>query len=313
MNAKKSMMEKVLGSKTNPYQQKERSLFIAFVFGAGVLVPSIVAMILSNSMTLQSNLLRSGSETLAIFFSWLTVRKAAKGTTDTYNYGYGKLENLASLVIAAVMITSLAIIFFSAIARFQDPVTIGGLGTGIGIGVLFAGLAGSANAWCWLRTRRLSQKEISPIMESQWRLFRARTIANLCVIFSLVLSVSLRKYSWTVYIDPSGSIVLSGFLFFSAYGVISMSVYDLLDRTLEESLQLVILRELATYFDEYVAFHGIRSRRSGGNIYVEVFLEFDGEKRMAEVQEVIDNIKTRLEQAIPDSKIAIVPTTSGTA
>jgi divalent metal cation (Fe/Co/Zn/Cd) transporter len=90
-----------------------------------------------------------------------------------------------------------------------------------------------------------------------------------------------------------------------------MSVYDLLDRTLEESLQLVILRELAAYFDQYAAFHGIRSRRSGGNIYVEVFLEFDGEKRMAEVQEVIDNIKTRLEQAMPDSKVAIVPTTSG--
>ncbi len=62
------MMEKVLGSKTNPYQQKERSLFIAFVFGAGALVPGIVAMILSNSVTLQSNVLRSGSETLAIFF-----------------------------------------------------------------------------------------------------------------------------------------------------------------------------------------------------------------------------------------------------
>ena len=148
-------------------------------------------------------------------------------------------------------------------------------------------------------------------MESQWRLFRARTMANLCVISSLALGVALRKYSWAVHIDPSGSIVLSGFLFFSAYGVISMSVYDLLDRTLEESLQLVILRELAAYFDQYVAFHGIRSRRSGGNIYVEVFLEFDGKKRMAEVQEVIDNIKTRLEQAMPDSKVAIVPTTSG--
>lgn len=240
------------------------------------------------------------------------MQKASKGTTDTYNYGYGKLENLASLVVAAVMIISLAIIFFNAVARFQNPVAIGGLGTGIGIGVLFAGLAGSANAWCWLRTRRLSQKEVSPIMESQWRLFRARTIANLCVISSLVLSVALRKYSWTVYIDPGGSIVLSGFLFFSAYGVISMSVYDLLDRTLEESLQLVILRELASYFDEYIAFHGTRSRRSGGNIYVEVFLEFDGEKRMKEVQEVIDSMKTRLEQKIPDSEVAIVPTTSGT-
>ena len=266
-----------------------------------------MAMILANSVTLQSNVLRSSSETLAIFFSWLTVRRVAQGITHRYNYGYGKLENLASLVIAAVMILSLAVIFGNAVGRFRNPIAIGGLGAGMGL--LFAGLAGSANAWYWVRLQGIAEKQSSAIMESQWRLFRARTIANLCVISSLGLSLTLRNYSWVVYVDPVGSIVLAGFLLFSAYGIISMSVYDLLDRTLEESLQMIILQELAVYFDEYVALHGIRSRRSGSNIHVEIFLEFDGERKVADVQRVIDSMKDRLERRIPGSQVVISPAT----
>ncbi len=298
-------MEKILGSNKKPQQQKERSLFLAFIFGFGSLIPTIIAMLLANSMTLQSNALRSGSETLAIFFSWLMVRKAAKGISHKYNYGYGKLENLASLVVAAVMIISLIIIFRNAIERFQNPVIIGGLGTGIGI--FFSILAGGVNAWYWMHTYQLAQKEKSPIMESQWRLFRVRTIANICVIFSLGLSLTLKPYSWIVYIDPIGSVILSGFLLLSAYSVISMSVYDLLDQTLEESLQLIILKELAAYFDGYVAFHGIKSRRSGSIIYIEIFLEFDKDRKMKDVQVVIDSIKNRLEQKIQGSQIVIAP------
>ena len=90
----------------------------------------------------------------------------------------------------------------------------------------------------------------------------------------------------------------------------SSSVFDLLDRTLSDSLQLIVLRSLASHFESYDAIHGVRSRRSGNNIYVELFLEFDPSWRMAEVQKHIDEIKADLESRIPGSQIAIAPTTS---
>jgi len=85
-------------------------------------------------------------------------------------------------------------------------------------------------------------------------------------------------------------------------------MYDLLDRALEESLQLVILRALASHFHEYEALHGIRSRRTGSNTYIEIFLEFEDERKMSEVQQVIDSIKTDLEQKIQGSHVVIAPT-----
>ena len=302
------MLKKLLFSNESSQQEKEHSILIGLVFGFIGLCPAIAVVILANSVTVLSDLLKNVSLVFAVFLSWIAARRVARGKTPDYNYGYGKLENLSSLVVATMMIVSIAVILYETVERFQNPQVLGGVG--LGIGVVAAGLAAIANAWLWWRDHRLAQKLISPVMESLWRLYRVKTISSSCVCFSLVLSLALKNVPWAVYIDPIGSIVLLGFLGFSAYGVISMSVYDLLDRTLDESLQFIILQELAAYFEDYGAIHGIRSRRSGGNVYIEIFLEFDGESKMAGVQKIIDNMKVGLEQKIPGSQVFIVPTSS---
>jgi divalent metal cation (Fe/Co/Zn/Cd) transporter len=135
-------------------------------------------------------------------------------------------------------------------------------------------------------------------------------LANLCVVLSLGLSLLLQGRPWIIYIDPVASMAVAGFLVYSIYSIVSVNVSDLLDRALDESLQLIILRELATFFDDYAAFHGIRSRRAGKHVYIEIFLEFDGTRTMAEVQKVIDMMKAGLERKISGSHVVIAPTTS---
>ena len=122
------------------------------------------------------------------------------------------------------------------------------------------------------------------------------------------MSVLLVQYSWAVYIDPAVSFIIIGFLLLAGYREISSSLPDLFDKTLEEELQLVILRELTASFDRYYEFHGVRSRRSGSRIYIEIFLGFDPEQRMEAVQEYIDSLKGSLEIKIPGSVVCIIPT-----
>mgnify|MGYP000686870352 CR=1 FL=1 len=87
-------------------------------------------------------------------------------------------------------------------------------------------------------------------------------------------------------------------------------VGDLSDKTLEETSQLVVLRELAVFFDDYEQIHGIRSRRSGNVVYLEVFLEFRAELPFGTVQETMDRIRTRLETHIGNSRVLVVPSRS---
>ena len=74
---------------------------------------------------------------------------------------------------------------------------------------------------------------------------------------------------------------------------------------LDEEHQIVILKELAAFFSEYEAMHGIRSRRSGGRFFIEIFLKFSPEKPLGQVQEVIDKMRKGIEGKISGSSITI--------
>jgi ferrous-iron efflux pump FieF len=308
LSGRESRVLKQFFSKSqSSYQTKQNAILMSLVFGIFGLIPGLVVVIMANSLTVFTDLLRNLGLVFATLFSFITIRKVAKGKTQEYNYGYGKMENLSSMVVAGVMLIAITTIVFQTIGRFQNPVPLKETGTWVGIAT--SALAAAFNGWLWWQSYRAARKEPSAVMESVWRLNQIKMVSTLCVMTSLVLSFMLRHNSWAIYIDPCGSVVLLGFLVFSTYNVIFSSVYDLLDRTLGDTMQIAVLRELARHFDSYEAIHGVRSRRAGGNIYIELFLEFDRGKQMGEVQGVIDQMKTDIEKKIPGSQVTIMPST----
>jgi divalent metal cation (Fe/Co/Zn/Cd) transporter len=159
-----------------------------------------------------------------------------------------------------------------------------------------------------MKSRQVARTESSPIMESQWRLFRIKAISDGLVLTTLVTSLVFHEYWWSMLFDPVSSVIIGILLFLSGYHIISSSFQDLLDKTIDESLHFLILQDLADFFDEYIALHGVKSRISGSRVYVEIFLEFDENRRMGEIQDVIDRMKESIEQKIEKSTISIVPT-----
>jgi len=292
----------------NHSKAKEHSIMLGLVLGLFGLATGIVAAIIANSLTLESEILKNIGLVTAVFLSYLSIRKVNRGRTEGYNYGYGKLESVSGLIVAVVLVISLIIVIGHTVERLQHPVELheGGLD----LAIVFSAVALLTSAWMWRHDYHLTKEEYSPVLESLWRMYRLKTIASVLVIISLSMSAIFNDQPWATYVDPIGSVIIGLFIVQSIYNISTMSVYDLLDRALEESLQIVILRELALYFDEYEAIHGIRSRRSGANVYVEIFLEFDGDRKMAEVQKVIEAIKNSLESKISSSQIVISPATA---
>jgi ferrous-iron efflux pump FieF len=295
----------------NHSKAKEHSILLGLILGLFGLATGIIAAIIANSLTLESEILKNIGLVTAVFLSYLSIRKVNRGKTEGYNYGYGKLESVSGLIVAAVLVISLIIIIGHAVERFQHPVEL--REGGLDLAIVFSAIGLLTSAWLWRHDYHLTKQEYSPVLESLWRMYRFKTIASVLVIISLALSALFNAQPWASYVDPVGSVIIGLFIVQSIYNISTMSVHDLLDRALEESLQIVILRELAHYFDEYEAIHGIRSRRSGANVYVEIFLEFEGDRRMADVQKVIDAIKSSLESKINGSEIVISPATAAVA
>jgi ferrous-iron efflux pump FieF len=217
-------------------------------------------------------------------------------------------ESRAGLDVAAVMLVSFMVVLMEGIERLHSPVAI--VEKGVVLGLVITMFAAVSDTWLWFRNLGLARRQSSPLMEAQWRFFRSKAVCDYCVLASLGFSLLFHAYAWSIYIDTLFSFVLSGFLLWSAYLITADSVYDLLDRSLDESLQFEITRLLAAHFDAYEGLHGVRTRRSGGQVYVEVFLEFDGRKLMADVQRAIDVLSAELESKIPSSHVMICPRTS---
>ncbi|ATW27837.1 cation diffusion facilitator family transporter [Candidatus Formimonas warabiya] len=288
--------------------QKADTAKYGFILGLLINGTALFAAVLANSLVAVSDIINGLTETLSIFLTWLAMKRVAKGNVHQYNYGQGKMENLASLGIVLALLFSFTLICINAVARLQHPSMVNL--SGVMLYLVMALIALATNVFFWFRAYHLATIASSPGIEAQWRLFRVKAISNAFVFVSLGLNVVFHSYSWVGYLDPAFSLVVASMILVSAYKIFTKSIYDLLDGALEENVQLIIMRELAAHFDEYQDFHGVRSRRVGSRVFIELFLQFDPERTMREVQDSIDTIRRSMEKSIKSSQVIIMPSTS---
>ena len=268
---------------------------------------TLAALLASRSSVILADFFKTLLEFAAVALAFYTVRRVRRGADERYHYGVGKLEHLSSLGIGLLMVVCLAVISANAIRNLLHPSHIEGVGVWISLAT--QAVYAAINGTLFFRTRRIARTEASPLMASQARLLLSRAVGNGFILAALAGSLLFRGQPWALFIDPVASLVIAGFILLSAIGIFQSSTQDLLDRALEEESQLVIMRELVRFFDDYEQVHGIRTRRAGSQVFIELFMEFDPAKRMAEVQETIDRLSARIETAIPGSQVSVSPTT----
>jgi len=283
---------------------KESSARHAVIAGFVEAAVAATAMSLSTSTVLLADSLKISLEFVAVLLAWMAIRRMAKGGGSDYEYGIGKLENLASFVIGALMIIVFLVIVGSAIRSLIWPSHIAGVGLWISLGAQL--VFGSVNGYLYLNARRVARSENSPIMASQAKLFFTKLFGNIFVFIALTASMLLHDFAWSVYIDPFAALIIAASIIISAMGVFSSSVYDLLDGTLEEQDKLKIMRALAENFDRYDMIYGVRCRRAGTRAFIEIFLGFDDDKRIGDVQREIGIIRHAIEAQVPSSSVMVV-------
>ncbi len=289
-------------------KEREKAIFFNLLVAVAPAIPKLAAAVLSGSVTLYASAMKTVNEAIGVLVSWIIARKIARGDPGVYDYGMGKYENIARIITGSVMLISFVILIIVATYKILFPAPLGSGGVQIGMIIVIIMIA--VDSYITVRNYRIAVKEPSPLMDSQWRLFRLKAIANLVVFLTLILATLCAGFPWAVYIDPVASFGVMGILLYSGIRMIVSSLPDLLDETLEEELQLVVVQELAEHFHTYEQLHGVKSRRSGGSIYVDIFLEFSGELQMCVVQDTIDRMKRSMESKIPKSTVNII-TTSG--
>ncbi len=207
------------------------------------------------------------------------------------------------MICTLLVLAGLAVVIGAGVRRLLHPVSLAAPVTWLGVAEYVIELG--CNLWLWGRNHRLARRGHSPLMETQWRANRGDTLLGIGILISLTLSLGLKAFAWSVYIDPLVAILLAVNVVASYRTVLRGSLHDLLDRTLEEALQMRIVRKLAEHFDEYEAFYGVRSRRAGGRTFIDIELGFDENKRVGEALQTIQRLTRDVAAEIPGSEVRV--------
>jgi ferrous-iron efflux pump FieF len=288
---------------TNETIRRERLVLVAVVSTFLSLVPTVYAAAISNSMTLMADLLRCTTEFMAIVVSWIILRKVARSDVRHFNYGFGKLEQLSCIAVGGALFVTFLLCFVSGIRRLVLPEPVMNADFGFGLAVLSV----FGNAFLWVTNYLSFSRQPSPVSDAQWRLFRAKTLATLVVSLSLGAGLFFGAVGWSIYFDGVGSILLSLFMLWSAYALVSSSVPDLIDCALEESLQIPIREVLQRYREHYISIYRVRSRRTGKRIFVELFISFAPLQTFGKVNDISRQIASDVESTLKGADVIVVP------
>ena len=203
--------------------QKKKALMVNFLIIFWSWLPFVFISILSNSITLIAQMLMGGAQSLSVYLSLRTAKKSVK-----------KQENLLSreVINARIMVTvffiSFFVVVFIAIKRFFLPKELE-FNASV-FGAIVNAAAVFVNLYQWNKNLKISKQEFSPVMESQWSLFRIKTFTALTSVLSII-AYYLSPYilpegsTFHSYIDPLFSLALAALILYSAISLLKKAKF----------------------------------------------------------------------------------------
>lgn len=189
---------------------REKTLLIALLLSMWAPLITGIAVLLSHSITQLADFIRRSVELIALLVSWWVFRYLRRNEELGLERKAG-MEKIANIGVAATLCCSAIVMIILAIFRASSFQPGGNVYPGLVVAVL--GLI--TNSWFWRRYTRLTRERYNTIIDAQRRLYRAKSVVDLCVI-TVLAAVSVHPvHPITRYIDILGSVILSVYLLWS--------------------------------------------------------------------------------------------------
>lgn len=198
----------------------ERNVVISILLNLGITLLEFIGGLVSNSLALVSDAFHNLSDTLAIFLSFLAIRFGRLPSNRRKTFGYKRLEILAALFNAAVLIGISLFLFVQAYQRLMDPEPVKGL---LMLSVAAAGFIG--NFVSVLLLRKDSVRSLN--VRAAYLHLLADTLSSVAVIIGAVLMMLFRLY----WIDPLLTFIIGMFIIRETYSVLRDTINILMEST----------------------------------------------------------------------------------
>lgn len=268
-----------------------RVTFVGFVVNLVLSCLKLAAGVVGRSGAMVADAVHSFSDLATDVVVIAFARISAKPRDDGHDYGHGKYETLATIIISLALGIVGAGILISSIRAIRVVID-GGLLPRPGLIALVAAVLSIAVKEILYRyTVREGRAIDSPsVVANAWH-HRSDALSSLGTLVGIGCAYFLGD-RWRIA-DPIAALLVAVFIFKIAFDLIRTGLDELLERSLPADVEEEILR-IVSAGPEVRDPHNLCTRRIGASIAIEVHVRMDGAMTVAHSHDLTVDIERRL-------------------
>ena len=268
-----------------------RVTFIGFAVNLLLAGIKLAAGILGRSGAMVADAVHSFSDMATDVVVIAFAKISAKPKDEGHDYGHGKYETLATIIISLALAAVGTGILVNSIGAIRVVVDGGLLPRPGTVALLAAAVSIIVKEILYRYTVREGRRVSSPSMIANAWHHRSDALSSLGTLAGSGCAYFLGD-KWRIA-DPIAALVVAVFIFKIAFDLIRTGLDELLERSLPEDVEEEILRVVAAN-PEVREPHNLRTRRIGASIAVEVHVRVDGAMSVCRSHELTEDIERRL-------------------
>lgn len=270
-----------------------RVTFVGFVVNLVLSIVKLIAGLVGRSGAMVADAVHSFSDLATDVVVIAFARISAKPRDPGHDYGHGKYETLATIIISLALAVVGAGILIDSIERIRI-VLDGGLLPRPGVIALVAAVVSIVVKEILYRyTVRVGRQIQSPsVIANAWH-HRSDALSSLGTLVGIGCAYFLGS-KWRIA-DPVAALLVAVFIFKIAFDLIRNGLGELLEQSLPEDVEEEILH-IVTANPEVREPHNLRTRRIGASIAIEVHVRMDGRMTVEHSHDLTVDIERRLRE-----------------
>lgn len=259
----------------------------------------LLAGIIGNSGAMISDAVHSASDVFSTFIVMIGVQLAAKESDEEHPYGHERLECVASIILAVILLATGIGIGISGINKIAGG-NYGELQVPKNFALIAAVISIAVKEWMYWYTKIAAKKINSGALFADAWHHRSDALSSIGAFIGILGA----QIGFPV-LDPIASVVICLFI-----AKVSIDIFrDALDKMMDKACDPNTEEKMRAIFlaqEGVIAVDSLKTRLFGSKIYVDVEIVADGQKSLNETHEIAQSVHDKIEKEFKQVKHCMV-------
>lgn len=277
---------------TNRYKEAQRATIIGIVVNLILAIIKGVGGVMGNSRALVADAVHSASDVVSSIAVYIGVRAAQKPPDREHPYGHGKSENVATLIVAILLVVVGFEIMYNSIASIWTETTNEVTSIMVLYIIIFSLLVKEV---LFQYKFRLGTRINSPALIADAWHHRTDALSSAVALAGVGLTLIGSRYDipYLNYFDPLAGAVIAIIIMYMGFQLAKEAVSMTLEVVLSEE-ETAGLMKTATSVDKVVRVDALSARSHGSYVIVDIKISVDANITVEDGHRIGRNVKQKL-------------------